>query len=75
MGNEDLIIIINNRPIIIRKERYNEWNEAIKMAIDEWIKQQEHTIKICDFPEEIECEIKSIRVYPVDIKLLKKGDL
>ena len=68
MGNEDLIIVINNEVvIIILGKDYDNRNDAIKMAIDKWVKQQEHTKKICDFPEEINNEVQSVKVYSTEL--------
>jgi len=68
MGNDDLIIIINEVVVVIGHKDYANREDGIKMAIDEWLKRLKEVKKKCDFSEEIDDEIKDIKVYSMDLK-------
>ena len=65
MGNSDLIIIVNGMAYLILGRNYRDRNEAVRSVINHWEAERVHTKKICDFPEQIDTEIKTIQVIEI----------
>ena len=64
MGNADLVIIFNDeKVVIVTGKEYESRTEAIKLAIEKWEEYVREMEDVADFPEELDFEIKNIKIY------------
>lgn len=74
MGNLDLIFIINEFAFLVRGKEYDNRSDAIEIATRKWLCFVQNVRNDADFPEEIEGEIKSIKIYEINLKEKKEEE-